>query len=237
MALITDARAIEYLTLDYLDALDLMGRAVGQAIREVWNAMPAYDREQLAEFIEQAQPLARAGAVEGAELAGAYLAEVKGAIPAAVDIDLEAVLPALDAPFLRYWHNIKEGQTWEQSVDSGGTQAEFVGYDSTAGGADHRMGSPGTKVIAYQRVISASACEWCRVVATQLYKTAQSANRARHKNCGCRVVAVTEENALAVRKINRRRLKDLRQSGAVQRATEARERNRERAREVARSLQ
>lgn len=220
------------LTIDYLDQLELLGRAVGEAIRDVFMNLSDYDRSELAEFIERITPMARAGAAEGADLASVYLAELEGALPAAVELDLEAALPALDGPFLRHWHLLKEGEPWEHSRGSGATQAEFIGHDSVKGGGAERMGKPGTKVIGYQRILNVTACEWCQVVATKFYKSMQSASFG-HLNCKCHAVAVTEKNAEAVRRINGRRLDKLKKSGGVQRATDAAKRSRERKREAA----
>jgi hypothetical protein len=95
------------------------------------------------------------------------------------------------------------------------------------------MAAPGTKTIAYQRVPEADACEFCQVVATQMYKTFESASHS-HYMCRCLPpIPVTDENAEALRKINKDRLMELRQSGAVKRVSDARERNRDRARKRA----
>jgi hypothetical protein len=226
VAIWTEAQALA-LTTSYIDELDLLAGAVGEAIRDAFLAMPAYERAQLAEWLERITPVAKAGAAEGADLAGAYLAELTGTTPPGV-LSLDAVLPALEAPFHRMWHNLGQGMDWEQARHGGASQAQANGEDSVGAGATKRMGHTGTKVIAHQRVPSSNACDWCQVVATQMYRTAESASlNGQHHNCRCRVIAVTEENAKALRALNRSRLRGLKKSGAVRKATEARARSRD----------
>lgn len=216
------------LTMQYLDELELLSRAVGAAIREAFMNMSDYERAQLAEWVERARPLSQAGTAEGADLAGAYLAELTGVTPPVIgDLSLDYI--DLEAPYTRMWHDLESGMDWNDARNGGASQAEAIGRDSTSGGATKRMGKPGTKVIAYQRVVSAGACEWCQVVATQLYRSAETASLGgQHHSCKCRVVAVTEENAKSVRHINSQRLRSLKKSGAIGRASAARERSRAR---------
>lgn len=225
MPVLTDAGSTA-LTMEYLNELDLLSQAVGQAIRDAFMTMPDYERAQLAEWIERARPLSQAGTLEGADLAGVYLHELTGtAPPVLTDLSLDYI--DLEAPFHRMWHDLGAGHSWNDARHGGASQAEAIGRDSTSGGATKRMGKPGTKVIAYQRVVSANACEWCQVVATQLYRSAETASLGgQHHSCHCRVVAVTRENADAIRNINSARLKSLRKSGAVKRVSAARARQR-----------
>jgi hypothetical protein len=225
--LLTEATAI---TLSYLDQLDAIAAAVAEVFREAWLNMSAYDREQLAEWIDQVGPLGQAGAAEGADLATAYLSELTGVAPTGADLSF--TLPELEVPFLRYWHDLKEGQSWADSVNGGASQAEALGERSTRDGAGEAFEHPpaGVKIIGWQRVVQADACEWCQVVATQMYKTRESGSES-HDFCRCiPPIAVTEENAKALRVINRTRLKEMRRIGAVERVNEARERSRERER-------
>jgi hypothetical protein len=228
-ALLTDLEATA-ITLSYLEQLDAIASLVAGALRDVWMNMSGYDREQLAEWIEQVSPLAQAGAAEGADLAAAYLAELTGVAPAGATLDF--ALPALDAPFLRHWHDLKEGQSWQDSVDGGASQAEAIGERSTRDGAGEQFDHPpkGVKIIGWQRVVQVDACEWCQTVATQMYRTRESGSQS-HDHCKCiPPIAVTDENAKALRAINRTRLKELRRTGAVERVNKARERSRERER-------
>lgn len=225
---LTEAEAVA-LTLDYLSELSRLGEMVGEAIAEVFRNMDAYEREQLVDYLEQVRPLAHAGASEGADLAGAYLTELTGSAPPAIKLDLESAIGSLEGPFHRMWHNLGEGQSYEQARDAGESMARMDGTDTPRGGAGQRLAEPGIHVIGYRRPLHPGACEWCQVVATQLYKSMQSAYFGHH-GCQCRPaipVTDTHDPALA---INRKLLKSLRKSGAVERVSAARERSRSRGR-------
>lgn len=214
------------LTLTYIDMLDALAAAVGQAIRDVFSTMSGYDRAQLAEWLERVTPLTQAGAAEGANLAAAYLAELTDLAPTIID-DIEVVAD-LEGPYLRYWHDLKEGHSWEDSIDGGASQAEALGERATRDGAGQQFEHPpaGVKVIGWQRVAQPGACEWCQVVSTQLYHSRESGTFGHHE-CRCiPPIPVTEHNAKALRALNRSNLTQLRRSGAVARATEARQRSR-----------
>ena len=230
MAIWTEAEATA-LTMSYLDELDLLGRAVGEAIRSVFDAMSAYDRAQLAEWVERVTPVARAGAAEGADLAGAYLAELTGKVAPTVT---NLTLPALEGPFHHMWHELKKGMEWNQARDAGASHADMMGYDSPRGGAGDQFARPptGVRVIGYQRMLHPGACEWCQVVATQIYRT-QASGTFGHRKCQCvPPVPVTTENAKALRAINSSQLRSLKRSGATKRVSEARERSRQRERDA-----
>lgn len=222
---VPEAEAVA-LTVAYTAEMARLGDMVGAAIREVFESMPALDRAELAEFIAATKPLAHAGATEAADLASAYLAELSGTMPAAVDLAID--LPALDGPFLHHWHNLTERMPWDESRVTGAGQAEMLGPDAVKRGANARMGKPGMKTRGFRRCLHPGACEWCQVVSTQLYKSAESASFGHHA-CRCYVIPVIG-GADAVAAINRKRLGELRRSGAVQRVSKARDRSRARQR-------
>jgi hypothetical protein len=191
----------------------------------VFDSMSAYDRAQLAEFVGQVRPLAVAGASEGADLASAYLTELTGSVPPAIEMEFSAT--GLEDPFHRMWHDLDQGYTWEHSRDAGGGVARMSGIDNTRGGAGKRMAQPGIKVIGFRRVLHAGACEWCQVVATQLYRSVASGSFGHHA-CRCHPpVPVTDRNDPALA-INRKLLKTLKKSGAVGRVTASTKRRRAR---------
>lgn len=223
MAVIAEALAVD-LTVAYMELLEQLGEAVGAVFREVFESFDHLERAQLAEFLDRAGPIGTAGAAEAVDLTAAYLAEVTGAPAGAVDLALE--LPALDGPFLHHWHELSQGQQWTDARDGGASQAEMLGADVTNAGASARMGQPGVKTRGYRRALSPGACDWCQVVSTQLYRSAESA-RFGHHNCHCRVIAVVGDYD-AVKTINSQRLSELKRSGAVARSSTARTRARAR---------
>jgi hypothetical protein len=216
------------LTLAYMTEVEAVAEITGLAVRSVFVQLAHTDRGDLARFITEAEPYVQAGADEGADLAAAYISEMTGADIAA--IDLRGPTPKWEGPFHRTWHQLSEGYDYPAAKDSGASVAEMMGQDSVRDGASQRMAQPGTNVRGYRRVISAKACEWCRVVSTQIYTSEKTATFGHH-GCKCEVVAVPY-GPDAGKAINDARLRELKASGAVERVSEARERSRQRERDA-----
>lgn len=223
---LAEAEAVE-LTLTYIDALNDLADLVGVAVRDIFENMSRVDRADIAAFMAEASPYAQAGAQEGADMAAAYLSQLTGSTIRPTDLTMPAV--KYDDPFLRTWHQLTEGYDYEAARESGSSVAEMIGRDAARDGASERMGKA-KDVRGWRRVISAKACEWCRVVGTQLYRTQASATFGHH-GCKCQIVAVPY-GADPGKAINDARLRELKASGAVERVSAARERSRGREREA-----
>jgi hypothetical protein len=235
LAATTEAEAIA-LTLAYITELDGLAEQVGLALRDIFANLASTDRADIEAFIAEASPYTTAGVNEAADLAAAYLSEMTGSAITASDL----VAPTIewDGPFLRTWHDLSEGMPYAEAKEAGASMAEMTGYSATNDGATARMNQPGTKVRGWRRVISAKACEWCRVVSVQMYRTQESATFGHH-GCKCTTVAVLTDNdpGRAINKARleelgssdamlRERLKELKESGAIARANAARTRSR-----------
>lgn len=214
------------LTLAYIDDIALIADIVGEEIRRIFENMGSVDRADIVEFIRESLPMARGGREAAIDLTTDYLAQLTGQSPAG--IDLREFAPAWDAPFLRTWHNLKSGQTFDEARQGGASQAEALGSDIVRQGGEDRMAKPGVTVIGWRRVVHPDACEWCQVVGTQTYRTEESASKSHH-DCRCLPALIVTDKADPALAINRQRLAELKKSGAVQRATDARTRNRDRA--------
>ena len=224
---LAEAEAIE-LTLTYIEQLNILAEVVGVALRDVFENLSSVNRADIAAFIAEASPYAEAGANAGADMAAAYLSQLTGAAITPTDLVMPNV--KYNDPFLRTWHQLTEGYDYAEARLSGSSVAEMIGRDATRDGASNRMSQPGTKVRGWRRVISAKACEWCRVVGTQMYRTQKSATFGHH-GCKCEIVAVPY-GADPGKAINDARLRELKASGAVERVSAARERSRGREREA-----
>lgn len=221
---VTEAEAVD-LTLAYLEEVDRLAQAVGEAVRDVFRDLTSIDRSEIEAFIAEAEPYTNAGQTGGADLAAGYLSEVLGESISVVDLRYPE-LP-FDDPFLRTWHNIGEGMPYEDALSSGESMAEMLGHDATTNGASTASGQTKTALRGWRRPIQAKACEWCRVVGTQLYKTQESATFGHH-GCRCKPPVPVYQGFDPGKAINDARLKELRESGAVKRVSEARERSRAR---------
>jgi hypothetical protein len=221
---VSQAEAVD-LTLAYLEEVDRLAQAVGDAVRDVFRDLTSIDRSEVAAFIEGASPYTTAGQQGGADLAAAYLSEVLDETISVVDLRFPEI--PFDGPFLRTWHNLGEDMPYSEARSGGESVAEMLGHDATTNGASTASGQTKTKLRGWRRPIQAKACEWCRVVGTQLYKSQESATFGHH-GCRCKPPVPVFEGFDPGKQINDARLKELRESGAVKRVSEARERSRAR---------
>lgn len=211
------------LTLAYTVEVDRLADAVGAVLRDNFLDLRHTDRADIRAFIAEAEPTVIAGIEEGADLAAAYISEMAGVAVTAERV-AAPVIP-WDDPFLRTWHQLSEGEVYELAKAKGATVAEMMGYDAVTDGTDAFMGRKAVGVRGWRRVISAKACEWCRVVSTQLYRSQETATFGHH-GCKCAVLPVFHEQADHAKQINSARLKALKGEGAVERVSAARARNR-----------
>lgn len=218
------------LTVNYQDQLNAIADAAGRIARQVWFDLPGTDREHIGQFIDDARPVVFGARGEAIDLTSAYLHELTGQIPRAVDLKLGD--PRWSDPFLRTWRELSKGKGWDQARLSGATQAQAVAIDVVQSGAIGRMTQNGiVGLVGFRRVPQPGACDWCRLVSTQRYHSAETAafghGKGKHNACHCTVVAIYGKRDPG-RVINRTRLAELKQEGVVARVGEAKRRQRER---------
>jgi hypothetical protein len=218
------------LTLAYSVELADIAEVVGGAVRTIFEDLIHTDRDDIAGFIAEAEPYAKAGMDDAADLAAAYISEATGTALTATEV---VAVPELDwiQPFLRTWHQQGVGDLYLDAKASGATVAEQLGHDAAFDAASRRMDEARKQlgIRGYRRVVTAKACEWCRVVATQFYKSEKTATFGHH-GCRCIVVPVFDNTIDTAKQINKARLKELKASGAVDKASKARVRSRARER-------
>lgn len=213
------------LTTGYLNELLAIANEVGVIVRLSFEDLARTDRADIAGWVDEAKPYVQAGSTTGADLAAAYISEMTGTTIVPADLTISPV--SWDDPFLRTWHQLAEGYDYAAAKASGASVAQMLGQDATIDGAAARSSKPGVAVRGWRRVITAKACEWCRVVGTQLYRSQESATFGHH-GCQCTPVPVFEgPDASAA--INQARLAELKASGALERVSAARERSRARS--------
>jgi hypothetical protein len=217
------------LTLAYTIELADIAEQVGGIVRTAFIDLTHTDRADIAEFITEAEPYVRAGIDDASDLAAAYISEVTGATLTPAEI----VIPDIGwtQPFERTWHQLKEGDLYLDAKASGSTVADQIAHDAAIDGASRRMANAQKQlgIRGWRRVVTAKACEWCRVVATQFYRSEKTATFGHH-GCRCIVVPVFNEQHDTAEAINKARLGDLRKEGAVQKVSDSRVRSKARER-------
>lgn len=103
----------------------------GRAVENAWVALPAYDRENVPQFLERALPAVRAGVRASVNLTAAYLARAREEQPSGFDADeilrnLRGGVPLEEVytrPFVDVWAALEAGTLWADAVELGRVRA------------------------------------------------------------------------------------------------------------------
>lgn len=181
------------LTLAYQRQINALADLTAAVTRQLWMELPGTVEALIKRWIDEAKPFVEGGRAEAVDLTTAYLAELTGETPKTFDPAV-FIEPAYEAPFLRTWKHLSDGQPWDQARAGATSQAESMAVDAVQSGGIERMTHSGLKIVGYRRVVTPDACDWCRLVSTQRYHTAHTASfghgRGKHNNCHCTVVAI-----------------------------------------------
>lgn len=144
--------------------------ATARAVERAWVALPAYDRENVPEFLDRALPAVRAGVRASVNLTAAYLARAREEQPAGFDADrviagLRGGVPLEEVytrPFVDVWAALEAGTLWTAAVDLGRVRAV------TAAATDPQLAMRDTARMldryGYRRVADGDACSFCQAV-------------------------------------------------------------------------
>lgn len=212
-------------TVAYQTTLRRLRAGLSGALTPEWLALGSYDRDDVARWEVLIAAAVAAFAEEAAAAAVGYVATVAEVVPP--PLPTPTVLADPEVPFLRHWRGLNDGKLWEQSVeDAAGAVEEFANdvVHSTA-----RVASDGVSddVVGWRRVLVGPSCEWCALVSTQRYRSAESADFG-HAKCDCTVAPIVGD-ADPGRVINRPLLRELKARGVGDRVS--------RNRQASRSLQ
>lgn len=168
-----------------------------RAVESAWVALPAYDRENVPQFLERALPAVRAGVRASVNLTAAYLARAREEQPAGFDADrviagLRGGVPLEEVyqrPFVTVWTALEGGSLWADAVELGRDRAVTaaatdpqLAMRATAGALDTGFG--------YRRVADGDACQFCLTVNGAYVKSGSA--MPLHPHCGCSLEPLTE---------------------------------------------
>lgn len=183
------------LTRAHLEAQARLRRLAMRGVAQAWTALPAYDEQNVPDFLAAVLPLAAASQRQAALLADAYIARILERQPLGIDPDAvagAAVRAGADPaevyrrPFVTVWTALGSGTMYEQAVHAGlaravktaetdvqltqrATLAEVQARDSRIGG--------------WTRVANAGACAFCSEIDGAFVKNADA--MPLHPGCGC----------------------------------------------------
>jgi hypothetical protein len=174
------------------------------AVAGAWTALPHHDESNVPTFLNTVVPVVAAAQRASVTLTEAYLARSIGRQPVGVNIDdligsaVRNGTPPSEVyrrPFVTVWSALKDGKPYTDAVHAGLARA------TTAAETDVQLsmrqtltavGQSDRVILGYRRIPDATACEFCRLVAGQRYRTDQL--MPIHPHCGCSVGVITAEN-------------------------------------------
>lgn len=161
----------------YRTALVSQSARTATFLAAVWDDQP--DIEDEARFARAAAPFligAKAAAVATSSAFFALALDLRPVGVRARDVLSE---PRVRDPFLATWHALNEGRPYEEAVAAGRSAAEAAGEDyvtSTARRTGDVVADKSGQRVRWRRVPGGGACEFCRTVAGQTYRTSESAD-------------------------------------------------------------
>lgn len=150
--------------------------------------MDSHERADEDRWVQVASPVVAAGQDQAISTQSAYLGARLGGT---VTVDRRAVLEAsavdLREPFIALANSLSKGGTIEAAVLSGALRAQGLGESAAYWAARAtNTGVDDSRIVGWTRTISGNACEFCQLVSTQRYHSAESASFG-HQRCDCGV--------------------------------------------------
>lgn len=207
-------------TRAYQTGLQRLQAALSSLLVPAWLGLGNYDRDDVPRWEILIAAAVAAYADESVALASGYVSLMTDGEIAAVS--RPAITADPEIPFLRHWRGLNDGKLWEQSIEEAvGGVGEYSNdvVQSTARKTSDQAATD--QIVGWRRTLVGASCEWCALVSTQRYRTAESADFG-HANCDCAVTPITGDVDPG-RVINRDLLKELKAQGAGDRITRNRQ--------------
>lgn len=203
------------------DQLAVLRSTTAAQLGRRWLSLSDYDPDMEFRWIELAGPVVAAGQGRAVSLQVAVLERRLGRRLA---VDRPKILAAaridLTQPFIALANALSTGADFGTAVESGRTRAEGVGESAVqwASRAANTAAQADQRIVGWTRTVGAGSCEWCQVVATQRYRSAESASFG-HLRCSCGVDPIVGDRDPG-QVLNEETLAELQRSGAVSRASQ-----------------
>lgn len=184
----TEVEAAE-ITRVYQRQLSTLERGLRAVLAGLWLELGSYDTDDVDRWEQLIDPPTGTAAAEAAAAAVGYVTLIaESRLPA-----VKPPTPLADpvAPFKRMWRRLDGGQLWEdarkEAVGAVGDYGSEVVHSVARRASDQAADS--RQVVGWRRVLVGISCEWCALVSTQRYRTAESADFG-HRNCDCTVTPI-----------------------------------------------
>jgi hypothetical protein len=149
-----------------------------------WSQVGSLDESAVAEFARIGGESFASIAQEANALTSGYIGSLLNEGVPASDAYVE---PDWRGPFIRSWSALGSGIEFSDAILIGAAQADAIGRNATVSTARQAAdAATSEQIVGWYRVLDADPCDWCRMVSTRVYKTAQTADFG-HDRCGCGV--------------------------------------------------
>lgn len=185
----------------HIAAQERLRNLVGHAVQNVWLGLPAYNDDNVDEWLTQVLPVVAAGQRQAVALTEAFLARSLGRQPLGINPDRltgASVRAGADPaevyrrPFVSTWSALQTGRTWEEATRVGLTRATSTAATDvqlSMRATLREVGEVDSQIVGYERVPDGGACTFCKLVAGQRYRTGDL--MPIHAHCGCGVDVIT----------------------------------------------
>lgn len=180
-----------------------------RAVENLWASLPAYNRENLDEWLSRVVPVVLAAQRQSVTITEAYLARALDRRP--LGLDVAEVVGSIRGgvspdevygrPFVTIWTALGNGTPYADAMAAGlaratGTAAMDVQMAMRA--AADAVDAADETMFGYQRVADPGACDFCQEVDGAYVKGSDGFVMALHNNCGCGLEPLTEPHPRAV---------------------------------------
>lgn len=185
----------------HIVAQERLRTITGRGVDAIWRSLPAYNDENVDEWLTRVVPLILAAQRQSVSLTDAFLAQAVGRAPFGPDparIAADAVRPGVAAeevyrrPFVTVWTALKAGTAYEDAVAAGRARAVSTAATDVQLAMRETLrevGQEDDRIVGYQRVADAGACDFC--LAVNGAKLSVADPMPLHNGCGCGVDVLT----------------------------------------------
>lgn len=160
-------------------------------LQSAWDDLDNYDEDAIDELVTAAEkPLRSLKSAAVRQALGLYTV-LAGVRPPGISVDEVPTVPDLRSPFISVWQALKSGTPYPEALLAGRSRIEAVISDFAVSSArqtgDVFVEKARVHPSGWERITDANACDWCDMVAEDIYSSADAADFG-HDRCGCTAV-------------------------------------------------
>lgn len=185
-------------------------RVVVAALTDIWQDLPAHNRENLDEWLSRALPAVRTAQNASVALTNAYIASAMDRGPLA--LDLSQLVGAgvrngtppqevYERPFVTLWSKLGAGADFERASSAAlarATGTATLDVQLSMRATADAIDDLDSNLYGYRRVANPAACAFCKQVDGAYVKASAGFAYALHSGCGCGLEPNTEPHRGAV---------------------------------------